>query len=60
MTQPAHVHGPGGGPEAAAKIEAMKRQWAQKKRIGERLGKIRKTRSPSTAARAAWERARWR
>ncbi len=41
MAQQAHVHGPGGGPEAAAKIEAMKRQWAQKKRIGERLGKIR-------------------
>ena len=40
MTQHAHVHGPGDGPEAKAKIEAMKRQWAQKKRIGERLGKI--------------------
>jgi Mrp family chromosome partitioning ATPase len=40
-----HSHGPtapmqGPGPEAKARIEAMKRQFAQKKRISERLGKI--------------------
>ncbi len=39
-----HSHGPapvqGPGPDAKARIEAMKRQFAQKKRISERLGKI--------------------
>lgn len=38
MTQHAHEHGP--GPDAKAKIEAMKRQFQSKKRIGERLGSI--------------------
>jgi len=39
-----HSHGPrpmqGPGPDAKARIEAMKRQFAQKKRISERLAKI--------------------
>ena len=38
MTQPTHIQGP--GPEAKAKLEAMKRQFQAKKRIAERLEKI--------------------
>ncbi len=43
MTQPsqhAHVQGPGGGPQQQARIEAMKRSWQQKKRIGDHLKRI--------------------
>ena len=36
----AHVHGPGGGPEQNARVEAMKRSWQQKKRIGDHLKRI--------------------
>ena len=40
MQQHAHVQGPGGGPDQKAKLEAMKKAWQAKKRIGEQLGKI--------------------
>ena len=36
----AHVQGPGGGPEQNARVEAMKRSWQQKKRIGDHLKRI--------------------
>ena len=36
------VRGPGGGPEQKARLEAMKRSWQQKKRIGQHLTRIKR------------------
>lgn len=44
MTQPqphqGHSPGPAGGPQQQARLEAMKRAWQQKKRIGQHLARI--------------------
>ena len=39
---PAHMHGPGGAPDQKARLEAMKRSWQQKKRIGQHLTRIKR------------------